>query len=122
MYFGGFAKEALRITFDDCPSPARATWEKTPLTLAATTRELGDPILFTDHETGRTFVSQLEGGTKQSTTDYTDDDGNNYQPSQGSGINSGYDHETFGGGPFAPGMSGINGYKNAVYYCSQADA
>jgi PKD repeat protein len=122
MYFGGFAKEALRITFDDCPSPARATWEKTPLTLAATTRELGDPILFTDHETGRTFVSQLEGGTKQSTTDYSDDDGNTYQPSQGSGINSGYDHQTFGGGPFAPGMSGINGYKNAVYYCSQDDA
>jgi hypothetical protein len=46
-------------------------------------------------------------------------------PSQGSGINSGVDHQTVGGGPFAPnGLGALTAYPNAVYYCSQdiADA
>jgi PKD repeat protein len=121
MMYGGFGTSALRATFDDCSSPAKVTWENTPLTLAALPRVLGDPILFTDRETGRTFVSQLLGGTKQSTMDYTDDDGASYQPSQGSGINSGVDHQTVGGGRFAAGLSGV-GYPNAVYYAAQDDA
>lgn len=123
MFYGGFGTDALRIRFDDASSPARDTWTKTPLNLAATTRVLGDPILYTDRDTGRTLVSQLLGGTKQSTTDVTDDDGATYRPTVGAGLNSGVDHQTLGGGPFAPGAL-PHSYPNAVYYCAQdaADA
>jgi hypothetical protein len=79
-----------------------------------------DPILFTDHETGRTFESQLTGA--DSATCYTDDDGKTWSPSTGGGIPSGVDHQTIGGGPFsANGVGALptSSYKNAVYYCSQ---
>ncbi|MBC9731086.1 sialidase family protein [Streptomyces sp. TRM68367] len=82
-----------------------------------------DPILFTDPATNRTFESQLAG--KTALTCYTDDDGETWTPTAGSGINSGVDHQTIGGGPFAPGGPGaLTSYPNAVYYCSQdiADA
>ena len=123
LYYGGFSTYMMRVTFDDTVSPARTNWETRNLVLAGTARALGDPILYTDPQTGRTFASQLEGGTKQNTMDYTDDDGETFQPSVGSGISSGVDHQTLGGGPFAPGMSGID-YDRAVYYCAQdvADA
>jgi PKD repeat protein len=122
MAYGGFGNP-VRVSFDECSSPAKATWVTTPTITTATARALGDPILFTDRDTGRTLVSQLEGGTKQSTTDYTEDDGASYHPTQGSGINSGVDHQTLGGGPFAPGAPS-HSYQNAIYYCAQdvADA
>ncbi|MGB7926365.1 MAG: FG-GAP-like repeat-containing protein [Pyrinomonadaceae bacterium] len=124
MFYGGFSTDAMRVSFDDCASPAKDTWTPTPLTLAATPRALGDPILYTDRATGRTLVSQLEGGTKLSTTDYTEDDGATYLPTAGSGVNSGVDHQTLGGGPFATGAPPHPLYPNAVYYCAQdvADA
>ncbi len=114
----------LRVTFDDCPSPARDLWENVtypntpPITL--------DPILFTDPVTGRTFISQLFG--KASFTVSTDNDGGtaseaDYTLSQGNGINSGVDHQTIGGGPFAPPLTRDPNdpslYPNAVYYASQ---
>jgi hypothetical protein len=93
-----------------------------------------DPILFTDSKTGRTFVSQLLGTTSLSA--FTDNDGDSYTVSQGSGIASGVDHQTIGGGAFrtctavqqaadsvtcatllARGPLGI--YADAVYYASQ---
>ena len=52
MFYGGFSADALRVRFDDCPSPAKVTWTKTFLPLASTPRALGDPILYTDRETG----------------------------------------------------------------------
>src|SRR4051795_671358 len=82
-----------------------------------------DPILFTDRTTGRTFESQLAG--KTALTCYTDDDGDTWTTTTGSGINSGVDHQTIGGGPFADnGLGALTGYPDAVYYCSQdiADA
>ncbi|HEY6139167.1 MAG TPA: Ig-like domain-containing protein [Thermoanaerobaculia bacterium] len=130
MSFGGFGggasitnlgAAALRITCSDCPSPADAVWEKSAMLLAAgSPRVYGDPILFTDHDTGRTFISQLLGLTPlQSGTDLTDDDGKTIIPTVPSGIPSGVDHETIGGGPYhAPLPQGVV-YKNAVYYCSQ---
>ncbi len=133
-YFGGFLPYLLTTLFDDCSSPANATWVEHALTIAATTRAAGDPILFTDRGwpaysgtpenlgTGRTFVSQLEGLTPAgSTTEYTDDDGNSFLPSEG-GAPSGLDHQTIGGGPFhTPLPSGLV-YPNAVYYASQSIA
>lgn len=124
MLFGGFAPELYRATFNDCSSPAKPNWEAKPLLLAATPRAAGDPILFTDPITGRTFVSQLEGLTPAgSTTDITDDDGDNFSPSEGSSLPSDVDHQTFGGGIFhAGGLGPITAYPNAVYYASQSVA
>lgn len=126
LLYGGFETNLLRITFDDCPSPAKATWEEKPLLLAATPRAAGDPILFTDSITGRTFVSQLEGLTPAgSTTDITDDDGETFMPSEGSNLPSDIDHQTFGGGRYhepAPPGARVTGYDHAVYYASQSVA
>jgi hypothetical protein len=122
MLFGGFSPDLYRATFDDCSSPAKPLWEAKPLLTASTPRAAGDPILFTDHDTGRTFVSQLEGLTPAgSTTDITDDDGDNFMPSEGSSLPSDVDHQTFGGGIFHAGTLGpVTAYPNAVYYASQS--
>ena len=121
--YGGLSTYALKVSFNDCVSPALATWERANLTLAATPRAYGgDPILYTDPKTGRTLVSQLQFGTTTATMDYTDNDGATFQPSQGSGISSGIDHQTLGGGPYrAPAPLGAL-YPNAVYYCAQSIA
>jgi hypothetical protein len=126
--------QTLQVTFDDSASPARATWlNKSAPNTSVTSL---DPILWTDGDIGgisrtnRTFVSQLVG--KVSAMAFTDDDGETWTPSQGSGINSGVDHQTVGGGPYAKNPDGSlkgnavqrpgpNGriYPNAVYYASQ---
>jgi hypothetical protein len=121
MYIAGL--ETLRVTWDDCASPADPLWEDVsfPTTSTATL----DPILFTDFITGRTFTSQLSA--KCSNMVYSDNDGGtngqapgDWIPSQGCGINSGVDHQTVGGGPFVPGPpDGTGIYDNAVYYASQ---
>jgi hypothetical protein len=125
--------DTLRIKWDDTGSPATATWEDVSAT--NTSLVTSDPILFTDSATGpnrtnRTFVSQLLG--KTSAMSYTDDDGATWHLSQGSGINSGVDHQTVGGGPYAKNPDGsLKGgaiqrpgpdgriYPNAIYYASQ---
>jgi len=109
------ALETLRVSFDDSVTPAAATWEDVsfPLTSALTL----DPILFTDAQTGRTFVAQLAGPA--SLMAFTDDDGDSWLPST-SGLVSGVDHQSVGGGPLAA-LPGV-GYPNAVYYCSQGVA
>jgi uncharacterized repeat protein (TIGR01451 family) len=115
-----------RVGFDDCSSPARTTWEDKSAPTAVNSL---DPIGFCDHNTGshpnRVFESQLSGTT--SLMEFSDDDGETWNPSQGGGIASGVDHQTVGGGPFhLPLTRDPNGtqYPNAVYYCSQdvADA
>ncbi|MEU1839382.1 sialidase family protein [Micromonospora chersina] len=116
--------DTYRVSFDDTKSPATAAWEDKSAHLPKCTANASlDPILFTDHDTGRTFESQLAG--KTSLMCYTDDDGETWTPSQGGGINSGVDHQTVGGGRWSPnGVGGTPLYPNAVYYCSQdiADA
>jgi len=125
--------ETLRVKWDDTASPAPVVWQN----VTATTESLRtlDPILFTDSDAGpyrtnRTFVSQLL--VKSSAMSFTDDDGATWTQSQGSGINSGVDHQTIGGGPYAKNPDGSlkggaiqrpgpNGkiYPNAIYYASQ---
>jgi hypothetical protein len=124
MYAGGGTLRTLRVSFDDSTSPATATWDNVSHIWTTSTRLFADPILFTDRETGRTFAGQLEGLTPFSTTSYTDDDGANWLPSQGSGIASGIDHQTIGGGRLhAPLTRDPNlsrpAYPNGVYYCAQ---
>ena len=124
MYFGGFMTAALKVTFSDCSSPAAVTWDQKALRLPNAPRAFGDPILFTDHQLGRTFVCQLLGLTPAgSTVDITDDDGETLIPSEGSGLPSDIDHETIGGGPaHAPLDTAFNAlpYKHPVYYASQS--
>src|SRR5262245_56947942 len=105
-YFGGFSPYMLNVVFNDCQSPALVTWNQKTLLTASTPRGFGDPILYPDKMTGRTFVCQEEGLTPAgSTTDYTGDDGDNFTPSQGSGAPSCVDHETIGGGAFHAPLS-----------------
>ncbi len=122
-YYGGFLPSMLRITFDDCSSPANDFWEQKPLVLAATPRALGDPILFTDHVAGRTWVMQEEAQAG-ATTDITDDDGETFSPSTGSGPPAGVDHETQASGPYRTtpptALWPPTGAKRAVYYAAQS--
>jgi CARDB protein len=112
------------VTWDDATTPATPHWSDVSAN-AGTGCPQGstvslDPIMFTDHATGRTFESQLTG--VDSFTCYTDDDGVTWHPSTGGGIPSGVDHQTIGGGPFsADGVGALptSTYPNAVYYCSQ---
>jgi len=113
-----------KVTFNDAVSPATATWSDVSASLAKGCPQGGlvslDPILWTDHTTGRTIESQLSGVDSLSCT--TDNDGASWAPSMGGGIPSGVDHQSIGGGPFAAGGLGMLKsllYPNIVYYCSQ---
>jgi len=115
MFIAG--TQTLKVTFNDSVTPSTATW--TDVSAPLTSLITFDPILFTDPQTGRTFVSQLLP-TKVSLMEYTNDDGATWNPSMGAGINSGVDHQSVGGGPFAPGLlAPLTSYPNIVYYCSQ---
>jgi hypothetical protein len=115
MYIAGL--ETLKVNFDDTVTPATASWQD--VSAPQTSLITFDPILYTEQELGRTFVSQLLP-TKISLLAWTDDDGATWNPSLGAGINSGVDHQSVGGGPFAPGLlSALTAYPYAVYYCSQ---
>ena len=124
--------DTMRVHFNTGVSPATATWTLVPAPLTNVTTL--DPILFTDPITGRTVVSQLAGTT--SLSEFTDNDGGSYTPSQGGGIASGVDHQTVGGGPFRSCTTAqtlanpvacatlatrgpLTSYPHAVYYASQ---
>src|SRR5713226_6931374 len=84
---------SLRVTFNDSVKPATAFWEDKRSPFA---RVSLDPILFTD------------------------DDGDTWLPTQGSGQPAGVDHQTVGGGPYAsPVPVTRTSYPHAIYYCSQ---
>ncbi len=111
--------QTLKVDFDDdvCPQTPSSSWLDISPPTAVTSF---DPILFTDHETHRTFVSHLLLNPFASATSFTDNDGVSWTPSQGAGPGSGIDHQTLGGGPFAqPAPPTTTGYPNAVYYCAQ---
>jgi hypothetical protein len=114
----------FRVSFDDCSSPANTLWEAA--TSPVETVNTLDPIGFCDHfggapTPGRVFQSQLAGAT--SLLAYSDNDGNSWTPSQGSGQPAGVDHQTLGAGPYNPNATPPPPphppYANAFYYCSQ---
>jgi hypothetical protein len=104
MYISGL--QTLRITFPDtgaCP----ALWED--VSYVGTSTKSLDPILFTDQNTGRTFVSQLDSVVPpaspvliglNSLMAYTDDDGANWTIAQVNPPDGSYDHQTVGGGNY----------------------
>jgi hypothetical protein len=111
--------QTLRVRFDDltCPQTPSSTWKDVSPPTAVNSL---DPILFTDHDTNRTFVSHLLANPLASATSFTEDDGDTWHPSQGAGPGSGVDHQTLGGGPFHdPPPPTVGGYPHAVYYCAQ---
>lgn len=121
LYYGGFSTYMSKITFDDCASPANFTWDTKPLIAAATPRVAGDPILFTDKDIGRTWAIQLEPGAG-ATIDITDDDGDNFTPSDGIPDQAyDFDHETLASGPYHAPLTGgvVPGFPYAVYYAAQ---
>ncbi len=109
--------QTLRVQFDDaCQQTPASRWEnKSPLTSQRTF----DPILFADHDTGLVVVSQLGFNPIVGLSSVSLDDGETWIPSQGSGINSGIDHQSVGGGPYHQPVPPNAVYPNAVYYCSQ---
>ena len=106
--------QTLKVDF----SGPTTTWEDVSSPL--TNKETLDPILFTDHATGRTFVSQLYGVC--SLMAFSDDDGKTWTNNPlGCGAGSLVDHQTLGGGPFHAGtLQPVGAYPHAVYYCAQA--
>jgi hypothetical protein len=113
--------QSLFVKFNDtCPaSGLSSTWVNRPAPTAQAVDS--DPIGFTDPVTGRSFSGQLTLLSPTCKTSFTDNDGSLWTPSQGSGLASGVDHETIGGGPFAPplNLNPPGAYPHAVYYCSQ---
>jgi hypothetical protein len=112
-----------KVIFNDSTNPATTTWTDVTDTTAVTTL---DPILFTDHDTNRTFESQLLVAC--SDMGYTDSDGaatltapTGWTQSQGCGLHGAEDHQTVGGGPFHAPIPVLPSpvYGHAVYYCSQ---
>ena len=113
--------QTLRVTPDDsCRNTPALSWLQVQGPVTGT--ETFDPILFTDHETGRTQISQLIAFSTSSLSAYTDDDGASYVASQGSGVASGFDHQTIGGGVFHQPLPSGAVYSHAVYYCGQSNA
>ena len=110
--------QTLRVQFDDqaCPQTPPSSWKDVTPVVA---QESFDPILFSDHQTNRTFLSHLLLLPGAGASAFTDDDGTNWIPSQGAGFGSGFDHQTLGGGPFHVPVPPLPGYRNAVYYCAQ---
>lgn len=95
------------------------TWKTSNAIL--TSIESLDPILTTDADTGRTYVSQLTLAC--SLMAYTDDDGRTWQEvPDGCGVGSFFDHQSVGTGAFVKGgrLQPVTSYPRAVYYCSQA--
>ncbi|MFL6674556.1 MAG: CARDB domain-containing protein [Massilia sp.] len=117
--------ETLKVSFNDAVSPAVASWEAKSASLPKCTAVTGlDPILWTDSRTGRTIESQLIANpVVNSLSCFTDDDGETWTPSEGGGVGQGVDHQSIGGGPYAPGtILPAPSYPHAVYYCSQSIA
>lgn len=113
--------EILRVRFDDSTSPATVTWEPKDSPTNISNHVTLDPILLTDHATGRIWAMQLSAGS--SLTDYSDTNGESWLPTLSGSPGSGADHQGMGVGPYptTPPGSLIPHplYPNAVYYCSQ---
>jgi hypothetical protein len=113
-----FQSDTTTVKVTGFDGAGQATWTDVSDPFAVTSL---DPILWTDRATGRSIESQLLLACSQA--GYTDDDGATWNASQGCGIGTGVDHQTIGGGPFAPGGLPVpHTYPDAVYYCTQDGA
>lgn len=99
------------------PEAGPATWTDVSQSVASLTSL--DPILITDQDTGRTFVSNQTTGA-EALFAFSDDDGKSWVEASAAPPNGGADHQTIAAGPY-PGLVPVPNpaYPNAVYYCSQ---
>ena len=131
MYIAGL--QTLQVTFPEQETPVGTVPEACPAEwkdvsfLLTKTKSL-DPILFTDPNTNRTFVSQLNSVSAgpalaglNSLMAFTDDDGATWTPAQVNPPDGSNDHQTVGAGPYPnpipPNVNPV--YPDAVYYCAQ---
>ena len=115
-----------RTRFDDTTSPSDpvngAIWFSQ--TSQAIVTGL-DPILFTDSITGRTICGELVGAGGATDGIISDDDLTTATATFQTGGTNGEDHQTIGGGPPKPGITGrepTGAYPHLFYYASQANA
>jgi hypothetical protein len=103
-----------KITFD---AKGEDTW--TDVTGGASGAFTLDAIGFSDNSAGRMFVSQLI--SVGSLMVYSDNDGESWTMSEGSGLPAGYDHQSVAAGPYPAGGTArpTKSFPHAVYYCSQ---
>lgn len=100
------------------PEAGPALWTDVSPAIASTTTL--DPILVTDQDTGRTFISNQTTGP-EALFAFTDDDGENWIEASAAPPSGGVDHQTIGVGPYPAPLAEQNPvYPNAVYFCSQA--
>jgi len=93
-----------------------ASYDDVTTPLLSTTN---DPILWTDPDTGRTFVAQLKAQVG-SLIGFTDDDGETWQLAEPGVVLPSWDHQSVGGGPYPAPLRDTNPiYPNAIYYCAQ---
>lgn len=110
MYQSGTA--TYRVTFDDTQTPPTATWlNRKPVTSVTNV----DPILATDHVSGRTYAGGLDGSC--SVMSSSDNDGGTWTPMGNVCAGAAFDHPTIGSGPWANSLPHV--YNRAVYYCAQ---
>jgi hypothetical protein len=117
LYLSG--KKTYRVGDWDAQGPGTSTW--TDVSALLTSLYTADPILETDTTTGRTFVNQLTYSNPGSVMAYTDDDGETWtNVPYGSGVGPNIDHQSVGFGPWVDGAPfvPVNGYPNAIYYCT----
>ncbi len=102
------------------PAAGPASWTNVSPLVASI--ETLDPILVTDPQTGRTFISNQTTGAEVLFA-FTDDDGESWIEASVAPPTGGVDHQTIGVGPYPGVLAGNNPvYPNAVYYCTQAAA
>jgi hypothetical protein len=116
-----------RTTFNDSTSPADPVagniwFHQAPPIIASGL----DPILFTDSITGRTICGELQGAGGATDGIISDDDLTTAtQTFQSGGPTQGVDHQSIGGGPPKPGITGrepTGSYPHLMYYASQQTA
>lgn len=116
-----------RTSFEDSTSPADPVNGTNWLHATSPVLVTGlDPILFTDSITGRTICGELQGAAGTTNGVVSDDDlATATQTFQTGGPTQGVDHQSIGGGPPKPGITGrepTGSYPHLMYYASQQTA
>ena len=111
-------QQTVRVTGFDAKGAGTSVWQDA--TQPVEGLQTSDPMIYTDPDTGRTFVNQLEvqGCSLQA---FTDDDGKSWtQSALGCGPGIAFDHQSIVTGKKTEGSlrpDPIN-YPNYVYYCT----
>jgi hypothetical protein len=111
-------QQTVRVTGFDSKGKGTSVWQDATQTLAGL--QTSDPMIYTDPDTGRTWVNQLmvQGCSLQT---FTDDDGKTWtQSAVGCGAGIAFDHQTIVTGKRTEGslMPPTAGYPNYLYYCT----